>query len=139
MHAGFTEPTDKQAALLDYIRRREEAHDPPTVREIMAAFGIRSPNGCACHLRALEKKGLITIKPATARGIRTVPDEPARQLDQLARRWRDLEPATRNLVLSLVSVPGADEPPAPGAVPRDPPHQPVPQGRQVGNVARVVQ
>lgn len=40
----------------------------PTFRDIGAAFGIRSPNGVTCHLKALTKKGLIT-RDKTHRGI----------------------------------------------------------------------
>ena len=32
----------------------------PTVREMIGAFDIKSPNGITCHLKALEKKGYIT-------------------------------------------------------------------------------
>ena len=41
----------------------------PTVREIGTQFGIRSPNGVMCHLKALEKKGLITREPHMSRAI----------------------------------------------------------------------
>ena len=41
----------------------------PTVREIGAHFGIRSPNGVMCHLKALEKKGLITRESHMSRAI----------------------------------------------------------------------
>jgi len=41
----------------------------PTVREIGANFGIRSPNGVMCHLKALEKKGLITREAHMSRAI----------------------------------------------------------------------
>ena len=41
----------------------------PTVREIAAQFDIRSPNGVVCHLKALEKKGLITREPNMSRAI----------------------------------------------------------------------
>lgn len=41
----------------------------PTVREIGAEFGIRSPNGVMCHLKALEKKGLIAREAHMARAI----------------------------------------------------------------------
>ena len=41
----------------------------PTVREIGNEFGIRSPNGVMCHLKALEKKGLIIREPNMARAI----------------------------------------------------------------------
>lgn len=40
----------------------------PTFRDIGRAFGIRSPNGVACHLKALTQKGLIT-RDGSHRGI----------------------------------------------------------------------
>lgn len=41
----------------------------PTVREIGTNFGIRSPNGVMCHLKALERKGLITRESHMSRAI----------------------------------------------------------------------
>lgn len=41
----------------------------PTVREIGQQFGIRSPNGVMCHLRALERKGLISRQQNMSRAI----------------------------------------------------------------------
>lgn len=41
----------------------------PTVREIGAHFEISSPNGVMCHLKALEKKGLIRRSPNKSRAI----------------------------------------------------------------------
>lgn len=41
----------------------------PTVREIGEHFSINSPNGVMCHLKALEKKGLITREPNMSRAI----------------------------------------------------------------------
>src|SRR5262245_34003161 len=41
----------------------------PTVREIGEEFGISSPNGVMCHLKALEKKGLIRRSPNKSRAI----------------------------------------------------------------------
>ena len=39
------------------------------MREIGDHFDISSPNGVMCHLRALEKKGLITREPNMSRAI----------------------------------------------------------------------
>lgn len=44
----------------------------PTVREIGEAFGIKSPNGVMCHLRALERKGLIRRSPNKSRAIELI-------------------------------------------------------------------
>ena len=41
----------------------------PTVREIGEHFEIRSPNGVMCHLKALEKKGLIHRESNMSRAI----------------------------------------------------------------------
>ncbi len=54
------------AFIHDFIRRHGYG---PTVREIADQFGIRSPNGVICHLRALEKKGLIRRSPNKSRTI----------------------------------------------------------------------
>ena len=50
----------------------------PTVREIGAEFGIRSPNGVMCHLKALEKKGLITRESHMSRAIQLAESPRAR-------------------------------------------------------------
>ncbi|HID77167.1 MAG TPA: transcriptional repressor LexA, partial [Planctomycetaceae bacterium] len=46
----------------------------PTVREIGRQFGIQSPNGVVCHLKALEKKGLIRREPHMSRAIQLAAD-----------------------------------------------------------------
>ena len=50
----------------------------PTVREIGDEFGIKSPNGVMCHLKALEKKGLIIREPNLSRAIQ-LSDKPQRK------------------------------------------------------------
>jgi repressor LexA len=54
------------AFIRDKIRNRGYG---PTVREIGENFGIKSPNGVMCHLKALEKKGIITREPNMSRAI----------------------------------------------------------------------
>ncbi len=46
----------------------------PTVREIGERFQISSPNGVMCHLKALEKKGLIHRSPNKSRAIELTPE-----------------------------------------------------------------
>jgi len=63
--------TDRQQAVLDYLRRHIAAEGmPPTVAEIARAFGLASPFGISKHLAALEQKGHISIAAQKARGIR---------------------------------------------------------------------
>lgn len=65
------ELTVRQAEVLRTIHSHLVEEDCyPTIRELMAYFGIRSPNGIMCHLLALRKKGLIRWRPFTSRSIR---------------------------------------------------------------------
>ena len=64
------ELTKRQRAVLEFIRSKIRGRGyGPTVREIGDRFQISSPNGVMCHLRALEKKGLITREPNMSRAI----------------------------------------------------------------------
>jgi repressor LexA len=66
----FETLTKKQAQVYDFIRDKIKNRGyGPTVREIGEHFGISSPNGVMCHLKALEKKGLITREPNMSRAI----------------------------------------------------------------------
>ena len=62
--------TQRQAEIFDFLKDKILVRGyGPTVREIGNEFGIRSPNGVMCHLKALEKKGLIVREPNMARAI----------------------------------------------------------------------
>ncbi len=62
--------TDRQQNVYDMIRGLIVKRGyGPTVREIGEHFSIKSPNGVMCHLRALERKGLITRSPNKSRAI----------------------------------------------------------------------
>ena len=69
--------TNKRQVL---TRRQQEIYDfladkitnrgyGPTVREIGSEFNIKSPNGVMCHLKALERKGLIRRESNMSRAI----------------------------------------------------------------------
>lgn len=66
----YKQLTKRQKAVFTFIRDKIESRGyGPTVREIADNFEIASPNGVMCHLRALEKKGLITREPNMSRAI----------------------------------------------------------------------
>jgi repressor LexA len=68
--ANLDRLTKRQREVYDYIRTKiRERGYGPTVREIGNHFEISSPNGVMCHLKALEKKGLITREPNMSRAI----------------------------------------------------------------------
>ncbi|MGB7344949.1 MAG: transcriptional repressor LexA, partial [Pirellulaceae bacterium] len=65
-----TQLTERQQNVYDMIRELIVGRGyGPTVREIGEHFGIKSPNGVMCHLRALERKGLIRRSPNKSRAI----------------------------------------------------------------------
>ncbi len=52
--------TTRQQQVYDFIREKIVARGfGPTVREIADFLNISSPNGVVCHLKALERKGMI--------------------------------------------------------------------------------
>jgi repressor LexA len=52
--------TAKQRQIFDFISRYiQEKGYPPAIRDIGEHFGIVSPNGVMCHLKALKSKGYI--------------------------------------------------------------------------------
>jgi repressor LexA len=62
--------TPRQQQVLEFIRSAlEEAGMPPTRAEIARALHFRSPNAAEEHLRALERKGAITLISGVSRGI----------------------------------------------------------------------
>ena len=62
--------TKRQRTIFDFIRKLIEGRGyGPTIREIADEMNYRSPNGVMCHLRALEKKGLINRTSNRSRSI----------------------------------------------------------------------
>jgi repressor LexA len=62
--------TERQQAVLNYIRQHQrETGFPPTSREIQRHFQFHSQTAAMNHLRALERKGVISRSPHKARGL----------------------------------------------------------------------
>lgn len=63
--------TPRQQEIFDLIQDViEETGMPPTRAEIAETLGFKSANAAEEHLRALARKGMITLLPGAARGIR---------------------------------------------------------------------
>ncbi|MFI4937456.1 MAG: transcriptional repressor LexA [Candidatus Berkiellales bacterium] len=83
--------TRRQTEVLEVIRNHiENTGAPPTRAEIAKTLGFRSVNAAEDHLKALARKGAITLSPGTSRGI------------QLARE--------HGIGLPIVKSPSADGP-----------------------------
>lgn len=62
--------TRRQREIFDYLKDKILNRGyGPTVREIGEEFSIKSPNGVMCHLKALERKGLIRRESNISRAI----------------------------------------------------------------------
>ena len=69
--------TPRQREIYHFIRSKIQGRGyGPTVREIGMEFDIKSPNGVMCHLKALQKKGLIHREPNMSRAIQLLDVEP---------------------------------------------------------------
>lgn len=65
------EPTPRQAAILDWVRRYIDANQiAPSLGEIADAFGIKTRHGVSVQLKALERKGKLTRRKGSHRTIR---------------------------------------------------------------------
>lgn len=65
--------TQKQQIIYDYLIQFSAQHGyPPSVREIAAAVGLKSPSTVHFHLKALEEAGAITREGGKTRAITPV-------------------------------------------------------------------
>jgi repressor LexA len=61
----------KQLEVLAFIQQFMQTHElPPTRGEIAQGLGLKNRQGIDQHLRALEAKGAIELRPGISRGIR---------------------------------------------------------------------
>ena len=73
--------TPRQQAILDVIKDFTREHGyPPSVREIGERVGLSSSSTVQCHLRTLEKKGLIKRDPTKPRALTSESDSIARDV-----------------------------------------------------------
>ncbi len=62
--------TPRQTQILRLIQDTlQETGMPPTRKEIADQLGFKSPNAAEDHLRALARKGVISLVPGASRGI----------------------------------------------------------------------
>ena len=67
--------TDRQQEILSFIEAHiEQTGYPPTRAEICQALGFRSPNAAEEHLKALVRKGAISMVAGASRSIRLLQD-----------------------------------------------------------------
>ena len=70
------EITSQQQRVLDCIQIYiNKTGFPPTRANICKELGFKSPNSAETHLRALEKKGFISIESGASRGISIIKNQ----------------------------------------------------------------
>lgn len=75
--------TARQQHVLDLLEAYQRDHGfPPTNSELAGLLGCSSPNAAADHLRALEKKGAISIARGVSRGISIIRPKPENNAGQ---------------------------------------------------------
>ncbi|BDS20493.1 LexA family transcriptional regulator [Enterobacter roggenkampii] len=69
----MNELTPRQSEVYEAIKVHiEKVGFPPTLIELAELIGCSSQNAAAEHVKALKKKGYISIAPGVARGISVV-------------------------------------------------------------------
>ena len=108
--------TARQQEILNLIKAAvEQTGFPPTRAEIATALGFKSPNAAEDHLRALARKGAITLTAGASRGIRLV-EEPDTAMTTPATRSSSpntgvsLADSLRQLLLPVVGKVAAGSP-----------------------------
>jgi repressor LexA len=107
--------TSRQREIYHFIRSKIQGRGyGPTVREIGLQFQIKSPNGVMCHLKALQKKGLIHREPNMSRAIQLLDDPtsaPPAGLKLLGRiaAGHPLEAVEQDEELAFTDWEGADD------------------------------
>ena len=67
---GRTPAGQTREKVFRFVRDRLAGGRPPTVREVMEAFGFRSPQTAREHLDGLVEDGRLKKEPGVARGFR---------------------------------------------------------------------
>lgn len=102
--------TARQKQIYDFLKDKIINRGyGPTVREIGNHFKIRSPNGVMCHLKALERKGLITRESHMSRAIQLTDDKmPGERLTDIKKLLKNLSSSrkisnnVRDQILALI-------------------------------------
>ncbi|NIF58945.1 DNA-binding protein [Enterobacter sp. Ap-916] len=80
---------------------------PPSTTELADLLGFSSPNAAAEHLKALERKGIITITRGVSRGIAIAGDKEPLLAMQLLQEMIDDQPGARERAAALLKLHGA--------------------------------
>lgn len=97
--------TPRQQEVFDLLVAFITKHGyPPTARELSDLIGAASPNAAAEHLRALRRKGFITIAPNMSRGISIIGHKEPSLAVQLLQEMLHNEPGARERAVEFIRL-----------------------------------
>ncbi|HIF5902329.1 TPA: DNA-binding protein [Raoultella ornithinolytica] len=103
--SSFQKLTPRQQEVFDLLVAFIQKHGyPPTARELSNLIGAASPNATAEHLRALRRKGAITIAPNMSRGISIVGNKEPSLAVQLLQEMVHNEPGARERAIEFIRL-----------------------------------
>ncbi|WP_407575323.1 LexA family protein [Raoultella terrigena] len=106
--SSFQKLTPRQQEVFDLLVVFIQKHGyPPTARELSDLIGAASPNAAAEHLRALRRKGVITIAPNMSRGISIVGHKEPSLAVLLLQEMVHNEPGARERAIEFIRLYGA--------------------------------
>ncbi|MCZ7836057.1 LexA family transcriptional regulator [Atlantibacter hermannii] len=101
--------TARQQEVLDLVADYIADHGfPPTIYELSGLMGCRSPNAANDHLRALQRKGAITITPGVSRGITITGQSVEDEAIALIRALLNGEDQARENAIAFLEMRGVD-------------------------------
>ncbi|HFI5640643.1 LexA family protein [Raoultella planticola] len=103
--SSFQKLTPRQQEVFDLLVAFIKKHGyPPTARELSELIGAASPNAAAEHLRALCRKGVITIAPNMSRGISIVGHKEPSLAVQLLQDMVNNDPGARERAIEFIRL-----------------------------------
>ncbi len=103
--SSFQKLTPRQQEVFDLLVAFIKKHGyPPTARELSELIGVASPNAAAEHLRALRRKGFITITPNMSRGISIIGHKEPSLAVQLLQEMVHNEPGARERAIEFIRL-----------------------------------
>jgi len=97
--------TPRQSEILSLIEQAiSNTGFPPTRAEIAQTLGFKSANAAEDHLRALEKKGYISLAPGASRGIRLLQSTVQLDHESLVHKAQNLIAAVTLPVIGRVAA-----------------------------------
>lgn len=95
----------RQQEVFDLLLTYTKKHGyPPTNREMADLIGLRSANAIAEHVRALERKGLVSVARGIARGITVVGHKEPSLAIQLLSALLNEEPGARERAVEFLRL-----------------------------------